>query len=329
MTKLIIQIPCLNEAETLPATLAELPRSVPGIDVVEWLVIDDGSTDNTATVARQHGVDHVVTHAINRGLAAAFQSGIDACIQLGADVIVNTDADNQYPAQYIPDLVKPIIDGKADLVVSDRQVAKVPHFSPMKKRFQYLGSWVVRYISGTRVPDAPSGFRAFTRQAALKFNVISGYTYTLETLIQAGKKNMTVTSVPIHVNAHTRPSRLMRNPVEYVFRSMVTLLRLFLMYEPLRSFAYLSLPFLFAGLGLWLYYIILVISGIAGSGSNVQSVVVGGALLMIAVLLQSIGLLGEVVAMNRRLQEETLFYLKRLSLSPQNEMLNHPHEEQT
>lgn len=309
--KLIIQIPCLNEEQTLPATLAELPRHMAGVDVVEWLVIDDGSTDRTVEVARQHGVDHVVRHTVNKGLAAAFQTGLNACLQLQADVIVNTDADNQYPGRFISDLVHPILSGKADMVIGDRQIHTIPHFSRAKKWLQSLGSAVVRYVSKTDVPDAPSGFRALSREAALRINVITGYTYTLETVIQAGKKNLTVVSIPVQTNPKTRESRLIKSTTVYVIRSALTILRLFVLYEPFRTFAYLSLPFAGMGALLWLRYVILLLAGAVGSGTNVQSVIVGAVFIIIAFLVFLIGLLGELVAINRRLHEETLYYLKR------------------
>jgi len=309
--KLIIQIPCLNEENTLPDTLAALPTAIDGIDEIEWLIIDDGSTDNTVSVAREHGVLHVVTHDTNRGLARAFQSGINAALSLGADVIVNTDADNQYPGEYIPALVQPILDKQADMVIGDRQTDEVAHFSPIKKYLQKQGSRAVRYVSQTDVPDAPSGFRALSREMALRLNVVTGYTYTLETIIQAGKRNMKVVSVPIQTNPKTRESRLMRSMSQYVIRSMLTILRLFIVYEPVRTFTYFSLPFLLVGLGLWLRFGLLLIIGEAGRGTNVQSVIVGAALLIIAFLIFLIGLVGELIAINRRLHEETLYYVKQ------------------
>jgi glycosyltransferase involved in cell wall biosynthesis len=313
--KLIIQIPCWNEEHTLPQTLAELPRHIEGIDEVEWLVIDDGSTDRTVETARANGVDHIVSHTANRGLATTFQTGINACLQYGADIIVNTDADNQYPAAAIPSLIQPILRNNADMVIGDRQVAQIAHFSGNKKRLQNWGSAVVRHVSQTDVPDAPSGFRAFSRETALRLNVVTGYTYTLETIIQAGKKNLKVVSVPVTTNPKTRESRLIRSIPQYVLRSAFTILRLFVLYEPLRTFTYLSLPFALVGLALWAYYGTLVMSGQAQSGSNVQSVVVGAALIMIAFLVFLIGLVGELIAINRRLQEETLYYVKKLNFS--------------
>jgi glycosyltransferase involved in cell wall biosynthesis len=315
MVKLIIQIPCFNEAHDLPKTLAHLPREVPGVDRVEWLVIDDGSTDATVEVARAHGVDHVVRHTTNKGLAAAFQTGLNACLQLGADIIVNTDADNQYPGAFIPKLIAPLLAHKADMVIADRQVHLIPHFSRVKIALQRLGSRVVRYVSGTSVPDAPSGFRALSRETALRINVMTGYTYTLETIIQAGKRNLTVTHIPIHVNPITRDSRLIRSLPDYVARSMITIFKLLVMYEPLRTFTWVSLPFLLVGAGLWLRYAIIWLQGEAERGAHVQSILVGSVALLVALFIFMMGLIGELIAINRRLHEETLYYVKRIALS--------------
>lgn len=314
--KLIIQIPCYNEESTLPETIADLPDRIDGIDEIEILVIDDGSTDRTAAVARELGVHHIAQHQINRGLAAAFKTGLEACLQQGADIIVNTDADNQYPGRYIADLVRPILDGQADLVIGDRQTATIEHFSRSKKVLQHIGSSVIRFASNTQVPDAPSGFRALTRETALRMNILTGYTYTLETIIQAGKKGLTVAHVPITTNPQTRKSRLVKSNLDYVKRSMGTILRLFLLYEPLRSFIYLSLPLILGGLILWGRFLVLMLLGESARGSNVQSIMVGLAALIIGGLVVAIGLLGEILAINRQLQEETLYYLKRAQLQP-------------
>ncbi|MEA2303523.1 MAG: hypothetical protein QOH43_803, partial [Solirubrobacteraceae bacterium] len=238
--KLIIQIPCFNEELQLPGTLADLPREVPGFDVVEWLVIDDGSTDRTIEIAREHGVDHIVRLTNNKGLAAGFQAGLDACLKLGADVIVNTDADNQYDARDIPKLVRPIVGGTADMVVGDRETDQIEHFSPLKKRLQRLGSWVVRQASETDVPDTTSGFRAYNREAAIQMAVVSKYTYTLETIIQAGKLLVATDHVPVRTNPKTRESRLFPSMSSYVRRNTLAIARIYTQYEPLRVFMTLA-----------------------------------------------------------------------------------------
>lgn len=325
--KLIIQIPCLNEQTTLPATLARLPRHIDGIDEIEWLIINDGSTDNTVAVAREHGVHHIVHHNGNKGLAAAFQSGIDACLQRGADIIVNTDADNQYPGEAIPALVRPIIDGDADMVIGNRQTHTIAHFSKAKKYLQWLGSAVVRSVSGTDVPDAPSGFRALSREAALRFNVLTSYTYTLETIIQAGHKNITIAHIPVQTNPKLRESRLISSIPRYVTRSGTTIMRLFLLYRPLRTFTYLALPFVLVGLGLWARFGVLLLLGEAGRGTNVQSVIVGAALLIIGFLIFVMGLIGDLIAINRRLHEQTLYYLKKSTF--QENQAEKSHREET
>jgi glycosyltransferase involved in cell wall biosynthesis len=312
--KLIIQIPCLNEAATLPTTLADLPDHLNGVDTIEVLVIDDGSTDDTVRVAREHGVQHIVHHHANKGLAAAFQSGLNAALELEADIIVNTDADNQYPGRYIADLIAPILEGKADIVIGDRQTETIEHFSVSKKLLQKAGSSVVRYVSSTAVPDAPSGFRAMTREAALRINILTSYTYTLETIIQAGHKNLTIAHVPVKTNPKLRESRLIKSNLRYVTRSAATILRLFLLYQPLRTFTYISLPFTLIGGGLWLRYFILWLSGEGGRGANIQSITVGSALLIIGFIVWLIGLIGDLISINRRLHEETLYYVKRLTL---------------
>jgi len=309
--KLIIQIPCLNEAETLPMTLAELPRHIDGFDQVEWLIIDDGSTDDTSAVARAHGVDYVVQHRQNKGLASAFQAGLNACLERGADVIVNTDADNQYPGRYITALVQPILEQGVDVVVGDRQTDLIPHFSSSKKRLQALGSSVVRWIARVEVNDAPSGFRAFTREAALRIHIFTPYTYTLETVIQAGQKRLMVANVPITTNPKTRESRLIKSTSSYVVRSGYTLLRLMLLYSPLRSFSWISLPFFATGALLWVRYLIFILQGETGRGAHVQSVIVGSALLIIGFIIIVLGLVAEASAATRRVQEETLYYIKK------------------
>ncbi|TDI40990.1 MAG: glycosyltransferase family 2 protein [Acidobacteria bacterium] len=303
--KLVVQIPCLNEAGTLPETLAEIPRHIDGIDEIEILLLDDGSTDGSAEVARQHGVDHVVRSTRSRGLAATFKAGIDAALELGADIVVNTDGDNQYPGSAITALVGPILRGEADMVVGDRQVASVEHFSFTKKKLQALGSWVVRQVSGTDVPDTTSGFRAFTRQTAQRLNLVSDYTYTLETIIQAGKKKLAIAYVPIEAR-QTRPSRLIRSNWDYVKRSASTIIRIYAMFEPLKFFSYVSAAFIVPGIALGLRY--LYFREVLGEGQgHVQSVVLAGVLLILGFMIFLIGLVADINASSRRLLEEVLY----------------------
>jgi len=276
--KLIIQIPCFNEAETLAIALSALPREVSGFDRVEWLIIDDGSTDDTEKVALKNGIDHVVSHAQNQGLAKAFMTGLSACLAHGADVIVNTDGDNQYNADDIPSLVAPIVDGRADIVVGARPVDSIEHFSPIKKLLQKLGSWVVRIASKTEISDAPSGFRAISRSAAEQMMVFSEYTYTLETIIQAGQKNMAIMSVPIHVNADLRPSRLVKSMWSYIKRGIFTIIRIFIIYRPFRFFGTIGAILFGGGFVLGLRFLYFYFMG-EGEG-HVQSVVLSGVMLM-------------------------------------------------
>ena len=311
--KLIIQIPCLNEAEQLPATLADLPREVEGFDEVEWLVIDDGSTDNTVEVARANGVDHVVRLTNNKGLAAAFQAGLDASLKLRADVIVNTDADNQYDARDIPKLIEPILRGDADMVIGDRNIAEVQHFSPLKKRLQHLGSAVVRRASGTNVPDTTSGFRAYNREAALQLTVVSKYTYTLESVIQAGKMLVAVDHTPIHARQVDRPSRLFGHSMwGYVRRNAVAIFRIYSMYEPLRVFMTAALIVAVVAAAIWIRYLIYLIDG-SGRG-HLQSVIVGAVLVIAAVQLAALGVMGDIIAGVRTLQQRTLERVRRVEL---------------
>jgi glycosyltransferase involved in cell wall biosynthesis len=308
--KLIIQIPCLNEAETLGAALATLPRVVQGFDEVEWLVIDDGSTDGTSELARTLGVDHVVRHPVNRGLAAAFMTGIDAALHRGADVIVNTDADNQYEASDIPLLVQPILEHRADMVIGARPIAQTEHFSWIKKKLQHIGSWAVRLASKTDVADAPSGFRAMTRETAMRLNVFNAYTYTLETIIQAGLSNLAVVSVPIRTNPDLRPSRLVRSIPNYVKRSLVTIFRVFVIYRPLVLFAWVGGLFTLVGFAIGVRFLAFLAAG-DGSG-HVQSLILAALCILLGSLSFMIGLVAELTATNRKLLEQIDFRLQAM-----------------
>ena len=311
--KLIIQIPCFNEEEQLPATLADLPREVPGVDTVEWLIIDDGSTDRTVEVAREHGVDHIVRLTNNKGLAAGFQAGLDACMKLGADVIVNTDADNQYCADDIPKLVEPILRGDADMVVGDREVQDIEHFSWLKKILQRFGSAVVRRASETNVPDTTSGFRAYNREAAIQVQVVSKYTYTLETIIQAGKMLVAVDHTPIRTNPKTRESRLFGSMWQYVRRNGVAILRVYSLYEPLRVFMTAAAVVGFAALVIWVRFAYFYVIEGEGAG-HVQSLILGAVLFIAAVQLAALGVVGDILAGSRVLQQRILERVRRVEL---------------
>jgi len=310
--KLIVQIPCFDEELTLPATLADLPREVPGLDAVEWLVIDDGSNDATVEVARAHGVDHVVRLTNNKGLAEAFQAGLDACLKLGADIIVNTDADNQYHGGDIPKLVAPILAGEADMVIGDRDTDHVEHFSPLKKRLQRWGSAVVRRASGTNVPDTTSGFRAYNREAALQMQVVSRFTYTLESIIQAGKMLVAVDHVPIRTNIKTRESRLFPSMWAYVRRNTLSLFRIYTLYEPLRVFLAAATAVAVVGAVIWVRFLFFFISG-EGEG-HIQSLILGATLFIVAVQLAALGVLGDILAGSRVLQQRILERVRRVEL---------------
>src|SRR3954453_13786898 len=310
--KLIIQIPCFNEEAQLPATLADLPRDVPGFDVVEWLIIDDGSTDRTIEVARRHGVDHIVRLTNNKGLAAGFQAGLDASLKLGADVIVNTDADNQYSADDIPKLVAPILNGDADLVVGDRQVEKIEHFSPLKVTLQKLGSWVVRQASETTVPDTTSGFRAYNREAALQVAVVSKFIYTLETIIQAGKFLVATDHVPVRPNPKTRQSRLFPSSWSYVRRNSVSILRIYSQYEPLKVFMTAALIVGFLAFAVWTRFAVAYIGG-DGKG-HVQSLILGAVLFNASVVLGALGILGDLLYAQRVMAQRTFERVRRIEL---------------
>lgn len=302
--KLIVQIPCYNEEASLPITLAELPRQIPGVDDIEVLVINDGSSDQTAEVARQHGAHHVVGFPRNQGLAKAFMLGVRTCLELGADVIVNTDADNQYNAHDIPRLIEPILAGRAEIVIGARPIASIQHFSTVKKWLQRLGSSVVARVSGTRVADAPSGFRAFSREAAASLNVFSSYTYTLETIIQAGQKNMSIVSVPVGVNVDLRPSRLVRSIASYVRRSTTTMLRILVIYQPFRFFITIGAVLFFSGAGLGLRFLYHYFGG-NGAG-HVQSLILAAVLMIIGFQTALLAFIADLLSVNRRLLEELL-----------------------
>jgi len=310
--KLIIQIPCYNEEDILPQTLADLPRQLPGIDTIEFLIIDDGSTDKTVNVARQSGVHHIVSMTKNKGLAKGFMSGLDACLRLGADVIVNTDADNQYCGEDIAKLVAPIVNGRAEMVVGDRQTNAIEHFSWFKKRLQNLGSWVVRQVSDTEIPDATSGFRALSREAAMRMNVVSDFTYTLETIIQAGKKNLAITHVPIRTNGKLRESRLFRGNWSYIKRSVATIARIYTMYEPLKMFSYIGGFFFLAGVLIGLRFVFYFF--MRGGAGHIQSLILAAVLLILGVQIFVLGLVADIIGSNRRLIEDALFRLKKMEL---------------
>jgi len=311
--KLIIQIPCYDEEQTLPLTLADLPREVAGFETVEWLVIDDGSSDRTIEVARAHGVDHIVKLTNNKGLAAGFQAGIDAALKLGADVIVNTDADNQYDGRDIPKLVAPIVRGDADMVIGDRQVDTIEHFSPLKKLLQRLGSWVVRQASETSVPDTTSGFRAYNREAALQIQVVSKFTYTLETIIQAGKLLVAIDHVPIGTNAKTRDSRLFPSMGAYVRRNAISIFRIYAQYEPLKVFWGGAVLMGIAALVVWARFLVAWIGG-QGAG-HVQSLILGAVLFIGAMLLGALGVIGDLLAAQRTLSQRTFERVRRIELA--------------
>lgn len=307
--KLIIQIPCYNEAGTLAIALNALPREVPGFDSVEWLIIDDGSSDNTVAVAEANGADHVIRHTHNQGLARGFMTGLDACLRLGADVIVNTDADNQYNADDIPALVRPIVEQRADIVVGARPIETIEHFSPAKKLLQKLGSWVVRVASNTDIPDAPSGFRAISRNAAQRLMVFNDYTYTLETIIQAGQKNMAITSVPVRVNDDLRPSRLVKSIPSYIKRSIVTIIRIFVIYRPFRFFGTIGTTVFAMGFLIGLRFLWKWVGG-EGEG-HIQSLILAALLMGMGFQTVLIAFIADLLAANRKLLEDVRSTLKQ------------------
>ena len=307
--KLIIQIPCYNEAGTLAIALSSLPRKIEGFDKVEWLIINDGSEDETVKVAKECGVDHIISFKHNQGLAKGFMAGIKECLKQGADVIVNTDADNQYEAQDIPKLVKPILQHKAEYVIGARPISQTEHFSPAKKFLQKLGSWVVRKASNTDIPDAPSGFRAMSRECAMQLNVYNNYTYTLETIIQAGQKNMAITSIPIRTNEDLRPSRLLSSIPNYIKKSVVTIIRIFVVYKPFRFFMSIAAILLGLGFLLGLRFLYFYFTG-NGSG-HMQSVVLAGVLIGIGFQTGLIAFVADLLAVNRKLMEDVQFHVRK------------------
>jgi glycosyltransferase involved in cell wall biosynthesis len=315
MTKLIIQIPCYNEEKILGITLAALPRKLPGVDCIEWLIVDDGSTDRTVEVAREHGVDHIVRLPHNQGLAKAFAVGLEACLRTGADIVVNTDGDNQYSADDIPKLIEPILLGEADIVIGTRPISHIEHFSPAKKFLQKLGSWAVRIVSNTDIPDAPSGFRAISREAAIQINVFNDYTYTLEMIIQAGQKGIAITSVPIKTNKYSRPSRLVKSIPVYVQQSIITILRVFMTYQPLRFFMIMgAIPFI-VGFLIGVRWLVLYLGGTPRS--HVPSLVLAAILILIGFQLWTFGLVADLTAVNRKLLEDIQLRIRRSELDVQ------------
>lgn len=317
MNKLIIQIPCYNEQDALPATLAALPRQVTGFDCVEWLIVDDGSVDRTVEVAGEHGVDHVVRLPRHQGLSRAFVAGLEASVAAGAEVIVNTDADNQYCADDIPALVEPILDGSAELVIGERPIGSSPNFSPTRRALQRLGSGLVRKVSGTDIPDAPSGFRAMSRSAAMRLKVFNNYSYTLETIIQAGLKGMAVASVPIRVNEPVRPSRLFRNSAHYLSRQGSVIVRIFMTYRPFRFFAVPGLLAFLAGLLIGVRFLSFYLTG--GGAGHVQSLILAALLMGIGAALVTIGLIADLISVNRKLLEQLEWKVAELNDSLRNE----------
>ena len=310
--KLIIQIPCLNEEQTLPDTLKDLPKSLKGIDVIETLVIDDGSPDHTVEAAKKHGAHHILRLTNNKGLAKAFYFGLNQALKLDADIIVNTDADNQYNAEDIEKLIEPILRKKADIVIGDRRVETIQHFSPLKIFLQKIGSWVVRQLSGTRIPDATSGFRAYSRSAAMQVNVVSDFTYTLETIISAGNKNLAITHAPVRTNRKVRESRLFPNIRTYIMRSLVTLIKVYSMHKPLRVFAIVGGTSFLGGVLLGLRYLYYYFQGDPG---HIQSVILAGVLIIVGIQIAMMGIAADLISFNRQLLEDIQLRIKKEELT--------------
>lgn len=308
--KLIIQIPCLNEAETLEVALNDLPKHIDGIDEIEYLIINDGSKDNTVEVAKNWGVHYVVNFKQNKGLAKGFMAGLDACLRNGADIIVNTDADNQYCGEDIEKIVRPILEGKADIVIGERPIDNTEHFSPLKKKLQHIGSWTVRVASKSKIPDAPSGFRAYSREAAMHLNVVNEYTYTLETIVQAGHEKMAMTSVPIRTNAELRASRLFSSMFGYIKKSMVTIVRSFMMYKPLRFFGLIGFVMFLLGFILGIRYVVFCFMG--GAAGHIQSLILASTLMMMGTMTGVIGLQADIIAANRKILEDIQYHVRKM-----------------
>lgn len=317
--KVFVQIPCLNEEKTLPLVLESIPKKIKGVDELEVLIINDGSTDKTVEIAKKHGVKHFVHHKKNQGLARSFADGLDYCLKNGADIIVNTDGDNQYPQQSIPELVQPILDKKAEIVVADRQTDKIDHFSGSKKFLQRFGSGVVNRAAGTKIPDAASGFRAYSRQAAFEINIMTDFSYCMETIIHAGRKRIPITSVPVITNPKTRESRLFKSTREHVVRSGSAIIRSYSMHEPFKVFLTTGTIFLILGLLPFVRYLYLLVFSNASVGDHIQSLILGSVLIIVSVLMMMFGLLADLIKINRKFLEDTLERLKRIEYDAEDE----------